>query len=407
MVQRSSQSTGDLDAAAGPIASDEDPNAAETDLRQFGAIYDHPHDAAKEWKTHNDGFVVGYLGLDVPVELIIAAGMLPVRIRSDGPEYDEHALGLVEGESNPGLLSLISRLIDGTYDYLDALAICSRPPHYGEVFGLLRELKHNDPRMFAPRIALADIHHADRISTRQFNRDSVRQFRKTLERWSGKAISEARLSDAVSLVNKNRRLLSKVSNLRTGNVPKLSGMNALKIIGSSELMPRERHNDLLQGFLDHSDDLAALPGMRLLYSGSETDRLAIYELIEAAGTVIVADDQDRGSRSVEGLVNESEHPIDAITSRYQFRPPSASGFGKVCRINYLESLFASAKPDGVVFHIQASDHPAAWEYPVLRQVLTDIGMPQIELGPQKFQIEDPEQISKRLRQFAGNDSNAG
>jgi benzoyl-CoA reductase subunit C len=382
------------------MATGKDAKSVLPELSEFRSIYDDPAGAARKWKERNDGLVVGYLGLDVPVELIIAAGILPVRISAAPTENLEKARGLVEGDSNPGLLALISRLIDGSYDYLDALVICSRPPHYGEIFNLLRELGRANPGMIAARLALVEMHHADHPSTREFNLQSIRKFKNLLEAWIGHSISESRISASISLVNESRRLLHRVSELRAADPTALSGVDGLKIIGSSEFIPRERHNALLNVLFENRGDLAPISGMRILYSGSDVDQPQIYELIEDAGTVIVAGDHDRGSRSVSGLVDESGDPIEAIACRYQHRPPSSSGFSRAARIACFRELIATAKPDGVIFHIQASDHPAAWEYPVLRQLLQDSGIPQLELGPQKYRIRNPDGIMEAVRDFA-------
>jgi benzoyl-CoA reductase/2-hydroxyglutaryl-CoA dehydratase subunit BcrC/BadD/HgdB len=368
-------------------------------LRDFLNYYNDPHRAALEWKSSHGGSVVGYLGLDVPEELIIAAGMLPVRIGADPEGSNKKAELYSEGNSGPVLSSLVARLLDGTYEYIDYLVICSRPNYYAEIFGFFRELNKNQPHLLNKQLALVDLHHTDRGSTVKFNYESVTGFRRTLEEWSGNKITDDMIGEAIHLVNLNRKLLYKIFSLRTAGKPRLSGTETLAIIGSGMVMPKQQHNEMLESLLRKNVSLPAKDGLRLIYSGSETDYLLPYELVESTGAIIVADDQDRGSRCVEVLVDEQSDPIKAIAARYNHRSPSSSGFATKDRSTYLRKLASEIDIDGVIFFILASDHPAAWEYPILRDTLRSIGIPSLELGPQRFHIENPENINKKVNDF--------
>ena len=370
-----------------------------SNLHEFLNYYNDPRRAALEWKSDHDGSVVGYLGPDVPEELIIAAGMLPVRIGADPEGSNKMAEQFSEGNSGPVLSSLVSRLLDGTYEYIDYLVICTRPNYYAEMFGFFRELKRIQPHMLNARIALIDLHHTDRDSSVKFNHESVNGFRRTLEGWSGNKITDDMIGEAIHLVNMNRKLLYKISSLRTSGKPRLCGSETLAIIGSGMVMSKMRHNEMLESLLRESGSLSRKDGIRLIYSGTETDYLLPYELIESTGAIIIADDQDRGSRAIEVTVDEQRDPIEAIAARYHYRSPSSSGFNTNDRCIYLKNLASDLDIEGVVFFIQASDHPAAWEYPQLRDTLNSISVPSVELGPQKFRTENTDEIKRKVEDF--------
>lgn len=360
-------------------------------------VYLDPHGHARAWKAESGRKVVGCLGLDVPHELVEAAGMLPVRVLPHPDAPLEAVAGLCEGASGPVMSSLAARLLDGTYDYLDYLVISTRPTFHIELHALLRELHRSGSLTGGPEIRLFDFHHDAKASTQRFNMDSVRALKRDLETWSGAPITDAVLQSAVQTSNRNRILLGRLDALRTEH--RLLGSELLVLTETGNLMARHLHNSLLQHMLDTEKDARPLEGVPVVYSGSDTDDLRTYQAIEAAGAHIVADDQDRGTRQLAPLIAEHGDPMEAIEYRYRTRSPSSSGYRTGERIDFLTSLTAAKRPHAVVFHSVAADHPTGWDYPALRDAVERLGTPTLHLGARRYREPGAEQLTVSVREF--------
>ena len=368
-------------------------------LQQLHVIYAKPQHYARHWKERTGGKIVGCLGLDIPEEMVLASGMLPVQVQA-APEASLAAIAPYgEGSSGPVLSSLTARLLDGSYDYLDYLAIATRPHFYSEIYAFLRELKKAHPERVKPEITLVDLHHEARDSTLEFNRQTFALFRSQLEAWSNQRISDTDLSQAIASNNHIRRLLSRVNDLRKQDPVKLSGSDALVIIESAFLLDKTEYAALLENYLADAEQLAPISGVPVIYSGSNTHSLTVYQCIEAGGVVIIADDQDAGSRRIEVAVEESGNPQEALLQRYWHRAPTSSTSHTEQRADYLRCLHDSTAAQGVIFYTLAADHPSAWDFPVLRERLTASDIAHLALNHQPFNQQATDEVTGQVAQF--------
>src|SRR5208283_1279946 len=128
------------------------------------------------------------------------------------------------------------------------------------------------------------------------------------------------LAKAIAIGNENRSLLKKVAALRAAEPSRLSGTEALQIVGTSTFMLKEEHNKLLKQFLEGAHRLPVRAGVRLFIEGSDLDNLQLYELVESCGAVVVSEDSNWGNRYFEDPADESCSPVEAIVDRYHLRP---------------------------------------------------------------------------------------
>ncbi|RYD86847.1 MAG: hypothetical protein EOP61_36730, partial [Sphingomonadales bacterium] len=103
-------------------------------LQQLGAIYDDRHAWLRAWRQRSDTPIVGCVGSDIPVELIHAAGMLPVRLAGNPADSTEIADRLAGTAADPAARSIVAQLLDGTIDYVDHLIIASTPAVLASVY---------------------------------------------------------------------------------------------------------------------------------------------------------------------------------------------------------------------------------------------------------------------------------
>ena len=363
-------------------------------MQVFEQAYADRHAAARAWKARTGGKVVGYVGADVPEEIFVAAGLLPVRVSGDPTTSDAAVEAHVEATADPAVRSIAARLLDGTYDYLDHVVICASPAIYAALYGFLVEGRRLDADFRGPDAYLFDFFHSPLGTTDAFNAESLKLLCEATSAWAGRTISDADLFAAISAVNRKRRSLARLGELRAER--RLTGVEALQVYAAAAAMPLEDFQFALEALIAEAAARAPLPGRPVAYSGSETETLEAYRQIEAAGALIVGDDQEWGGRAVTGLVDESLPALQALRLRYQFRAPQPANSLVDRRADYLLGLVERTGAQAVVFRILAIDHAASWEYPTLRKRLEAQGVASLDLGALPYRDADNESLRRHV-----------
>lgn len=367
-------------------------------LAELTRRYRDRESAAREWKQRG-GKIVGYIGTDVPEELILAAGFMPLRVTGDPTHSTEIADRYLPLSAQAPVRSLMNRILDGTYAFLDHLVLSNSSEGLLRLFYFLREFKRLEPYPGMPDVSFFEFLHTKFRTSALYNRDRVGEFKLTLERWSGKKIDEAELHDAIQVSNENRRLLSEIMQWRIESPTLLSGSEALQIIGSSMFMLKRDHNALLRQLQTEKGLMAPRDDVRLFIEGDSLDNLQLYQLIEACGATIVAEDSDWGNRYFATSVDENLNPFDAIVDRYQFGAPRPTKSTVQERVDYLSRQIEATKPDGVLFYILTGENPAMWDYPEQRKALGAVGIPTHCLDHQPYGLTTPDALKSRIASF--------
>ena len=352
--------------------------------------------AARKWKEKG-GKVAGYFCNNVPEEMILAAGFFPLRISGDPWGGTEVADSYTEPFYQPDVRSMFNMLLTGRYDFLDFLIIPHSRDAIVALYDHLHKIKQIAPDLKLPDFYLFDILHTRFWLTGLYIRDRVRELKGKLEEWSGKEISNQSLSRAIAIGNENKMLLKKVAALRAAGPPRISGVEALQIIGSSMFMLKEEHNRLLRQFLKEAGELPARDGVRLFVEGSPIDNLQFYELVESGKATIVGEDNCWGNRYSDDPLDQSLDPLEAIAERYHLKSPCPRMHSLDRRVNYCLQSAVEAKAQGAIFFFLEWDNAPAWEYPDQKKALEGKGIPTLCFEMQKYLLSDPERERQRTR----------
>jgi benzoyl-CoA reductase/2-hydroxyglutaryl-CoA dehydratase subunit BcrC/BadD/HgdB len=363
--------------------------------------------AALEWKAQG-GQVVGCLGNDVPEEFLIAAGFLTVHVCGNPSASAEAADRYIERAFDPFVRSQFARIVvDGAYSYLDHLVVSRSSDALVRVFYYLRELHRVEPSLPIPDLYFFDFLHSRYRASALYNRDRARDFKSLVEGWCGRPITPEALAAAIDTCEENRRLLRQLAALRAPGVPRVSGVEALQIVGASMFLPREEHSRLLRAFLAEAKDRSPLSGVRLFVTGSAQDHPHFYELVESCGAVIVGEDHDWGNRHFSGEVDTAADPVEAIVDRYHLREPSTSRASVSARVTALVKQVRTASAQGVIFYILEKDDAPSWDFPEQRKALEALGVPVLLLDHQPYQLADADGLERQLGAFVGSIARGG
>ena len=356
--------------------------------------------AAREWKDQG-GKVAGYFCDNVPEEIILAAGFFPFRISGDPRGGTELADRYTEPFYQPDVRSMLNMLLSGWYDFLDFLIIPNSRDAVLALYYHLDKIQQIDPNLKLPELYLFDIPRTRFWLSSLYTRDRVRELARKLEKLSGEEISNKSLSRAIATGNENKMLLKKVAALRAAEPPRISGVEALQIIGSSMFMLKEEHNKLLRQFLKETDGLPVTDGVRLFVEGSPIDNLQLYELVESCNATIVGEDNCWGNRYSDDPIDLSPDPLEAIAERYHLKSLCPRMHFMDRRTDYCLRSAVEAKAQGALFFFLEWDNAPAWEYPDQKKALEEKGIPTICFEMQKYLLSDTdkEQIKNSLERF--------
>lgn len=290
-------------------------------IEQFQQHYENRHEYAKEWKERTGGRVLGYFCTYVPEEILYAANVLPLRILgSHEPQSvtEAHLFAMY----CPFCRDCLAQGLEGRYDYLDGVMIAQSCLHIRQTFSSWRQ---HIPTEFSYLLPMPNA--VQSKSAPQFFKEEIIKFKKAVEEWVGKEITEDDLARGIEIVNNNRKLMKEVYNLRKADKPPITGVESMYMVVAGQMMDKVEHSKIvseilakeLPGRLPDRD-----PGVRLMIVGSENDDFEFMKMVEDAGSTIVIDDHCTGSRYFWDEIQPDDDPLKAIADRYINRTPCPS-----------------------------------------------------------------------------------
>lgn len=373
-----------------------------TALQRLTESYEIGVRGGSELADRFSGPTVGVLGRDVPRELILAAGMTPVRLF---PAVGLRAAALEEFvagsplQLDPVTASQFSRLLRGDFDWINHLVLAHDTPAQAAVFAIMREIERFEPDRQFPERWFLDLLHLPYRTTSSYNRRRLSDLRETLRGWSGRALSDDDLRSALRLTATQRQLCRSVSELRCGDRPVLRGSDALRIYGAAMTMPVQAHIDLVSDLLRELDGTPPLQGIPVLVTGGAQPCTDFYELLESCGAVIVGEDDDWGDRWWDGQVRLTADPLDGLTDAYHRGPPAASGYGIADRAEYTAARAAASRAVAVIAFVLDGDNAPRWDLPAQERALAVLGIPVLRLIRQHLPPSDPGSLIETVQTF--------
>ncbi|MEE8472754.1 MAG: 2-hydroxyacyl-CoA dehydratase [Dehalococcoidia bacterium] len=340
------------------------------------SVVDNRHEYAREWKKRTGGPVVGVLCSYVPEELIYAAGALPVRVLGSHEPQDvaePHIFSMF----CPFSRDVLAQGLTGKYDYLDGMVHGLSCIHMRQAFDSWQVHVPTPYSYFFPMPAHLQSPHAHKHL--EFE---ILEFKRSLEEWTGKAITDTALDEAIEVYNRNRRLMKQVYELRKGDPPLLSGVDAMEMVLASLFMDKKEHNPALERWSGEITQRRNTiePGIRLMVLGSENDDREVLRLMESLGANVVIDDHCTGSRYFWNEVLPQKDRLSAIASRYIDRPPCPSkDLVERRRFDFVLKLAEDYGVQGAIQIQQKFCDPHEFDIPPLKALFEERDIPSLFL----------------------------
>jgi len=285
-------------------------------------IVENRHEHAKQLKEKKNKDIFGYLCTYVPEEIVYAAGAIPVRILTteEPPTLSET---LMQTYYCTFSRSILHQGLAGQLDYLSGLVTAYSCLTMRLAFDNLKQSLDIPYVQFLYLPAIIDIAEA-----KEYYYKEIKRFRKDMEDFFGRTISDDDLREAIRIYDENRSLTMKLFEGRKGSPPNISGKEAFLITMSSMFTDKADHNEMLKDLIDKVDKREELEegNSRIMLVGSPVDNLKLFDLMEEdLGSWVVADDTCTCTRYVFGNTAPSDYldgdPLRAIVDRYLIRRP--------------------------------------------------------------------------------------
>lgn len=324
---------------------------------------------------------VGYVGADVPVELITAAGLRPLRLT--GKPGEDSTLGdryLGRGV-DPVARSILTRILTEDYGPLEAIVVSRDCEASLRLFYALRELHRVEPALGLPPVRLVDVLHLPHHTTTRYVHAKIAQLREWLGRW--RPIGDDDLAAAVTAHDTLRRSLGRLADLRRAN--RLSGTRFLEVVAATTALPVTEAIALVDGV---SADPRETEGVRLFLTGSSHDCPDVYEALERNGFLIVGEDHDWGELL---FARTCAAPTElALAERYQYNGPSAPRASIRQRAAHTAAAARACGAEVLLSYARVHDDAPPWDFPEQRAAT---GLPAVLAERQPYGELAPETLA--------------
>ncbi|MBU0492994.1 MAG: 2-hydroxyacyl-CoA dehydratase family protein [Chloroflexi bacterium] len=324
------------------------------------------------WSERQPGRrAIGVLCTYAPVEVLHAAGLVPVRLMPGATSAglagaDRHlqtytcaiARGVLAAATAGQWQWLAGVVFPHTCDTIQALADVwreARPASY--VGTLVGPVAVESPAAETYLVA------------------ELRRFIADLEAHLGLTVTDDALRASIHAYNENRRLLL---DLR-GRLP-YSDWLTFALAG--QIMPIEEHTGLLMALAQGSLlSRGKEPGVQVVLVGAVLDDPALPAFIQELGASVVDDDLCTGRRAVETRVDETRaDPVLALARRELRRPPCPARYAPgQPPAERLVRLAQDSHAHGVILLQQKFCEPHAFDLPALRAALDRAGISHLTL----------------------------
>lgn len=369
-------------------------------LNEFKEVSEHPYKVLSQYKQEGKK-VIGILPYFAPVELVVAAGMVPMGIWGS----NNKTIALAKEYCATFYCTIaqlaLEMLLDGTMDQLDGIitpTICDtlRPMSQNIRVAMSEKL---------PCIFLAHPQYRKPAFGLQFTVDQYTHVKKELEKISGTTITDEALREAIKVMNRSRAARRTFVKLASDHCDVITAVKRSAVLRAAWFMEPAVFAEKLEAL---NAELAQLPvadwkGKKIVTSGIICDNPKLLQIFDDNQIAIAADDVAQESRSFRVDASEEGDPMMALAQQFADQDYEILLYDEHSNQNrrgeFVANLVKKSGAQGLVLFMQQFCDPEEMEYPYLKKALDDAGVPHIKLGVDQ-QMRDFGQANTAIQAFA-------
>lgn len=363
-------------------------------LETFEEVANDPWSEIKKAKAQNKK-IVGCVPYFVPLELVHAAGMLPVELWG-GKNSTGSASGYYPAFYCSLLFSLIERAIDGSYDDLDAIIIPTTCDG-------LRNLEENW-KFAKPEACVIDFVQPAVRTTPESHRyqiDQLRRIAKNLEEIVGHSISERSLRSSIDVYNRQRRAMRNFSLVASQHTDVITPTVRQSVFAAGRAMSVERHTELVEELTRYLD---AIPkclssSFKVILTGIMVDSIPLLKELEKNEVAVVGDLTISESVRYQNDIPLKLDPFDSLAHLWEdIQGASVALDQDKKRGALIREIATKRDADAVIAVVIKFCEEEEFDVPVLKRQMSEFGIPFLALEVSS-QDDVGGQIATRIQAF--------
>jgi benzoyl-CoA reductase subunit C len=264
------------------------------------------------------GRVVGYTCSFLPVEVLDAAGLLPVRLRG----LHAGRLDIADAYYGPFVCTFPKALLQQAgvrdFDFLDGAVVTSGCDGMRRLDECWRKMSTDIDGTLPSWFYYMDVPNKPDGVALEWYENRIRKLIAALEDGFGVRIGDPALREAIQTRNEIRRALWDFSALRDEDPVRISGSEAFEALIARTVLPPDVYLKELNDLIDEVKvrETGYAGKKRVFVTGSICDDLALVKQIEDAGAVVVGESVCYGMRNSFMPIPEEGDPVSSLAAHY-------------------------------------------------------------------------------------------
>jgi hypothetical protein len=346
--------------------------------------------AAARAHTQRGGRAIGYVGTEIPVELIVAANAFPLRLPSFAPGGGATAAGTraadqyLESSFMPEVRSICEQYLQGAYDFLHSIILPRSNDSAQRLYYYLSELRRQGIAK-GPEPLIFDLAKIPRDTSRAHSLSSVESLATQIG-----ARAEA-LPQAIAKRNRRRELSAAAAAVRIYGAAGCRGSVMDRICRAADFCDAELFDGEFAAWMPKAGDPNEQPRApngqpRLLLAGTAPPDERLHLAVEAAGGNVVAELGDYPSRNAAAPMIPVNGSFAALADHYQRSVLGSRAF--VDRAAQIASLAKCGGVAGVINWLLEEEDALTWDLPAQTAALAAAGIAFLALNRRRWDASD-------------------
>jgi bcr-type benzoyl-CoA reductase subunit C len=347
--------------------------------------------------------IIGYLSALGPVEIITAAGAVPLRLRGFSSDPVTKADAHMETIVCPFVRNVFDAALKGRYSFLDGMVM----PHLCDSIDRTSDVWRYNLRL--PYWHFLNVPHLTDDSSMEFMKAMLHVLIGTLEKFTGKKVTDEDLHRAIKAHNENRAAMRELYGLRRSDPSAITGVEMMHVLIAAMSLPVEESTALIKSVTAEVSQRKLGSNLlpRIMISGGHIDNVALIETIEGSGAQVVMDDITLGSKVYWSDVDQCDDPVDGLAKRYLRNikvPTTYTEEGDTyeasleARFGHLKRFTDEFRIDGVILYVYKYCDPYGFDVPAIKSSVESWGVPVLYLEDEYSEATLP-RIRTRVEAF--------